>query len=711
MISMTGFLSHLVRTSIALLLALPMGLSAPVWAAPEDGEVGRTPPRLSLLEGDVSFWRPGTEDWVRARLNMALAPGDALYTGNGARVEMQIGGRAFVRLAGDTQLGVENQEPDFVHFKVSSGLATLDLRELAQGHTVEIDAPNAAFIVEEPGYYRLDIGQERTTFATRRGGRARVKFAGGQATDIGSNDQVTVEGVDAPRLAADNAPALDDWDRWNYDRTDRVLAAASSRYLPREVYGAEALDAYGTWRVVPTYGRVWVPTYVPPAWAPYSTGEWVWDAYYGWTWVDYAPWGWAPYHYGRWVHLHSYWAWAPGPIVVAPVYAPALVAFFGGGGVHVSVGVPFVSWVALGWGEPLVPWWGHRGFIGVPCWRGWGGPRIVNNVVVHHTTIINQPTTFVNTRVRDAVVGVRRDRFGLDATGHVRLAQADASRLRPLGGEVPVRPALAAGRTQPPARTVRGLDASRARGAQDTQAVGGGQGSAGAERQVAPRPAERGMGQPPPSSERRSGWKERRQPPAAPSQGAPPVSRGPQGERRSVSEAGRRQPPQPNGGASGERTDSEMSEMKEPRRPPAPQRSGGEQRWTTRSESSRPPNPPPRRYQAPATRERAVERERAPEAWSPPERPRRQAPSRREEPQPRGAPPPPQARPETVAPERPVVRRAEPERFHAPRPERIGEAPPPGVAPRVSSDAPAPAPEHPAAGEAPAGRGRSLRRR
>src|SRR5213083_1832130 len=27
-------------------------------------------------------------------------------------------------------------------------------------------------------------------------------------------------------------------------------------------------------------------------------------------------------------------------------------------GVRVVVGSPFDSWVALGWGEPLVPWWG-----------------------------------------------------------------------------------------------------------------------------------------------------------------------------------------------------------------------------------------------------------------------------------------------------------------------------------------------------------------
>src|SRR2546427_7669644 len=47
-------------------------------------------------------------------------------------------------------------------------------------------------------------------------------------------------------------------------------------------------------------------------------------------------------------------------------YAPALVGFFGAPGIRATVGAPVVSWVALGWGEPVVPWWGRAGFIGRP---------------------------------------------------------------------------------------------------------------------------------------------------------------------------------------------------------------------------------------------------------------------------------------------------------------------------------------------------------
>ena len=221
------------------------------------------------------------------------------------------------------------------------------------------------------------------------------------------------------------------------------------------------------------YGPVWVPQGVAAGWAPYSTGRWIWDPYYGWTWVDRAPWGWAPYHYGRWVYATGYWAWAPGPVVVAPVYAPALVAFFGGAhfGVSIGVGVPAVSWVALGWGEPCVPWWGGVGFVGRPWWGGWGGPRIVNNVVVDKTTIINaSDIRYHNIDVSQAVIGVPQDRFGRGEARHIHLPEADVRQLEPVRGPLPVKPVPASlaprsggrGFRPPPAVLGRSVVATRA---------------------------------------------------------------------------------------------------------------------------------------------------------------------------------------------------------------------------------------------------------
>jgi len=403
-------------------------------AEPADAEPGAydlTPPRLSLAEGQVSFWRPGADDWTTAQVNTPLVPGDEVSTDSPGNIEIQIGSHAFVRGWTNTQIGLENQEADFIQFKLTDGSAAFDLRRLERGRTVEVDTPNAAFTIVQPGYYRVDVTGDRTSFITRRAGRATVIPSGGDPLVVTSSEELVIDGASAPRAASYVAPQPDTWDQWNYARTDKLLEAVSGRYVAPEMYGESDLDQYGTWRVVSSYGSVWVPTGQRAGWTPYSTGSWVRDPYYGWTWVDSAPWGWAPYHYGRWVFVDGYWAWAPGPVVTRPVYAPALVAFFGGPGVSVSVNGPLVGWVALGWGEPVVPWWGRSGFIHEPSWRGWGGPRVVNDVVVTNTTVVNVQNISVyrNAGVRNAVVVVNENRFGRGPITSAREARVDEKNL------------------------------------------------------------------------------------------------------------------------------------------------------------------------------------------------------------------------------------------------------------------------------------------
>jgi hypothetical protein len=138
------------------------------------------------------------------------------------------------------------------------------------------------------------------------------------------------------------------------------------------------------------------------------------------------------------VHYAGYWAWAPGPVVtVRPVYAPALVAFFG-----VSFGSPGFGWVALGWGEPCIPWWGYRGFAGKPWWGHWGGPRLVNHKHVRSRTTININTiNYTNSRVKDAVIATSGEHFGRrhmrDTAQRLPLQSKD---LKPIPGVLPVKP-------------------------------------------------------------------------------------------------------------------------------------------------------------------------------------------------------------------------------------------------------------------------------
>lgn len=416
----------------------PGGTPAP----PESPDL--TPPRVSYINGDVSFWRPGAQDWTPAAPNTPLAPGDALYASEGGTVEIQIGPRAFVRGTYGTQITLDNQDADFIQLRMTGGQAALDLRQLRTGATVELDTPNAAFTVDRSGYYRVDVDQDSTAFASYRAGGATMTPAGGAATPVLANQQIVVTGTETPNLAVGAVPELSAWDRWNAQRTSYMIQSAGASYVPQGVYGTQELAQYGSWRPAETYGSVWVPAGLPAGWVPYSTGRWIWDPRFGWTWLDNAPWGWAPYHYGRWVQLGSAWGWAPGPVVVRPAYAPALVVFLGGPTVSVAVGRP-LYWAALGWGEPVIPWWGRPGFVGVPWWGGWGGPRVVNNVVINRTTTVNVTNINVyrNVNVNGAVVGVPADRFGRGQVQVTRVSATEVGRLTPVRGPLEVRPVAA----------------------------------------------------------------------------------------------------------------------------------------------------------------------------------------------------------------------------------------------------------------------------
>jgi len=423
--------------ALCTLAGVSAAVQAPGMPDQQQAAVGQAPPRLSFVDGQVSFWRPGAQEWTQAQLNTPLAPGDELYTGSPGNLELQIGARAFVRGWANTQIGLENQEPDFLQFRVTTGYASFDLRTLEPGRTVEVDTPNAAFTIDHAGYYRIDVDDQRTSFIARRGGQATVTPARGGSLAIAPSEEVVIEGASNPTVSSYAAPELDEWDKWNYARTDQLLDAVSARYVSPEIFGTGDLDTYGTWRIMSAYGPVWVPTAVPAGWVPYSTGSWILDPFYGWTWVGTEPWGWAPYHYGRWVFVNGFWGWVPGPVVARPVYAPALVAFFGGSKVAAGISVgggPLVGWVALGWGEPLVPWWGPKGFIHRPWWGGWGGPHVVNKVVIKKTTVVQVQNINVyrNAAVHNALVAVDENHFGRGRISSFRIAGVNTQNLRPI---------------------------------------------------------------------------------------------------------------------------------------------------------------------------------------------------------------------------------------------------------------------------------------
>lgn len=469
-------LRRVLRRGAVALVALLCLASLPATAAlaaAEDGEDEPGVARVSLIEGEASYLRGDADEWTGVSVNAPLVTGDRFFSGADSRAEIQLAPGIYARLSSETALGMLELGPDTTQVRLSAGLVTLRLRRPPGDRHVEIDTPGAAAVLREAGIYRVQVDRAGDTTLQVRDGEATV-YVAGEPYEIRSGRGVRVEGTgDEARPSIYSVAGGDGWDQWDAERARRVENAESYRYVSEDIYGAEDLDEYGDWEYRSEYGYVWRPRYVGAGWAPYTYGRWVWVDPWGWTWLGYEPWGWAPYHYGRWVYLDSYWAWAPGPIIASPIYAPALVGWFGSGfgGVSVSVGFGSIGWVPLGWGEPCFPWWGGWGGvrIGWPWWGGWGGPRIFNNVVINknitNITInkfdfgnLRKPGGFSTVPVRDFLCGGR---------GRFMPPGAGRSDFRPIDGRVPVVPTreslpatspgrVGVGRTVQPPREVLG---------------------------------------------------------------------------------------------------------------------------------------------------------------------------------------------------------------------------------------------------------------
>jgi hypothetical protein len=367
--------------------------------------------RIGYLEGSVSFQPAGETDWVQAVPNRPLTTGDQLWSDQGSRAEVQLGS-ATLRLSENTGFSFLNLDDHTAQIQLTSGGLNVRVRRLDQNDVFEVDTPNLAFSILQPGNYRFTASADGTNTVVS------IRAGGGQATGNGqtytlnSGQMGTFSGTDSLNADVEDIGGPDQFDNWASQRDQRYDNSRSAQYVSHDVVGFQDLDDNGDWRDDSNYGHVWFPNQVAVGWAPYHTGHWAWISPWGYTWVDDAPWGYAPFHYGRWVSVGGRWGWVAGPIAVQPVYAPALVVFIGGGGGGFGGNI---GWFPLGPREVYVPTYAVS-----PAYVN--RVNISNTTVstttitnVYNTTIINKTTvtnvTYANRSVQGAVMAVPQRSF------------------------------------------------------------------------------------------------------------------------------------------------------------------------------------------------------------------------------------------------------------------------------------------------------------
>lgn len=389
------------KVAIALLFAFAFfyGMVRPAYA--QDDPPSRVA-RLNMAQGTVSFQPAGEQDWVAADYNRPLTTGDSLWADQNSRGELHIGSTS-LRISSQTGLTFLNLNDRTVQIQLAQGSLEVTLRQIDDGDAYEVDTPNVAFSILQPGHYRIDVDPEgQTTAVSVVEGQGQVT-GGGSSYDLNSGQHASFTGTDTLSYDITNVAPPDDFDNWCQSRDNAENRSQTAQYVSPDITGYEDLDANGQWEEVPDYGEVWVPSAVPAGWAPYHYGHWVWIEPWGWTWVEDEPWGFAPFHYGRWAFIGARWAWVPGPRVVRPVYAPALVVFVGTGS--------NIAWFPLGPREVFVPAY-HA------------SPRYVQYVNVTNTRVTNVEVTnvyernvnvtrvtYVNENVRGSVTAVSHETF------------------------------------------------------------------------------------------------------------------------------------------------------------------------------------------------------------------------------------------------------------------------------------------------------------
>jgi len=366
--------------------------------------------RLGYMQGSISFQPAGESEWVEAARNRPLTTGDKIWSDRDSRAELSIGS-AVIDLNGNTGISFLNLTDQTAQIQLSSGSIGVRVRHLDDDDVFEIDTPNQAFSIFEPGRYRVEASDDGTyTVVSVREGKGE-STGNGQTFTLHRGQRWTFEGSERLNTQVEDLGDPDDFDSWTESRDRRYEESPSARYVSHDVVGYEDLDDNGDWHPDPGYGNVWYPR-VNAGWAPYREGHWAWIEPWGWTWVDEEPWGYAPFHYGRWLSIRGRWGWVPGPPEVRPVYAPALVVFVGGGGGFGGN----MGWFPLGPREVYVPSYrvspGYVNRVNVSntTVNVTQVTNVYNTTIINKTTVINN-VTYANRNVSGAVTAVPQQAF------------------------------------------------------------------------------------------------------------------------------------------------------------------------------------------------------------------------------------------------------------------------------------------------------------
>jgi len=285
---------------------------------------------ISYVDKDATVIRQDKTEH-KAEVNLPVAPGDQIVTGENGRCELQFDNGTIIRLDKDSRLKVttvlapsltSNWKITTLHL-MRGGLCTMNTnydREMFQ-----IITPNAAMDFKKRTVTFIRMKDRGDTFVFADRGKFKVMYG----EDVDSLKTETIRADKGYTITADHQLRIDEGKRdfdfvaWNeyVNRNFKDLHYGTSK-VPKKLYrGNKALtywaerwsSLFGEWVYDDIFGYVWKPADEYFAWAarPFFHANYTYINGEMFV-VPQQPWGWVPAHMGTWVWMKWGWTWVPG---------------------------------------------------------------------------------------------------------------------------------------------------------------------------------------------------------------------------------------------------------------------------------------------------------------------------------------------------------------------------------------------------------------
>jgi hypothetical protein len=283
--------------------------------------------RLSFLQGNVTVDHLDNTAGDPAQINMPLAEGARLTTGEDGQAEVEFEDGSVVRLTPNSSLGlsvlsIDPAENFHTQMTVLHGLVYAELRASSKYFYV-IDAGGQLISPVANTTVRINLDQPPATVSVFDGTvqveHASTPEADGYKKDVRAGESLTGDASDSSQYSVSQNVEQDSWDEWNRARDQAAADAALNRtaardgYAGDQGYGWSDLDANGSWYDVPGQGKIWQPIVAQDAdFDPYGYGSWVAYPGAGYVWASGYAWGWTPFRCGCWSYWNGFgWGWSP----------------------------------------------------------------------------------------------------------------------------------------------------------------------------------------------------------------------------------------------------------------------------------------------------------------------------------------------------------------------------------------------------------------